>query len=109
MAVEGLIRPGTQAAHGVSKTDMEKRAKVEKWKRNVLKDLSMFISPNRLCVRNLPEHVGDVSLKKTFLNCLEDKKAATITECKVIKDFHSKAGPKQQGKSKGYAFVTFTK
>lgn len=51
LAVEGLIRPGTRAAQGVSQTDMEKRAKLEKWKRNVLKDLSMFISPNRLCVR----------------------------------------------------------
>ena len=41
----------------------------------VLKDLSMFVSPVRLCVRNLPDHINDQALKRVFAKCLEDKTA----------------------------------
>ncbi len=47
LAVEGLVRRGTQAAVGVSDQDMQKRVSLERWKRGMLKDLNMFVSPYR--------------------------------------------------------------
>ena len=44
-----------------------KRAKVEKWKRQMLKDLNAFISPTRLCFRNIPETYSDAQLKKIIV------------------------------------------
>ena len=54
LAVEGSVRKGTQAAIGVSEADLQKRVQVEKWKRGMLKDLNMFISPYRYCL--ITEH-----------------------------------------------------
>ncbi len=97
LAREGLVREGTKAAEGVSKTDLDLRVNLEKRKRQMLKDLNRFISPTRLCFRNMPEDVTD-----TKLNKLVKKFAAGIktTECKVMKDMKS-------GKSKGFGFVAF--
>ena len=99
LAVEGLVRQGTQAAEGVSKSDLEKRAKVEKWKRQMLKDLNAFISPTRLCFRNIPPSYSDAQLKKLVVKNVA--KNAKITECKVIREM------KGAGESKGYGFLAF--
>jgi nucleolar protein 4 len=48
-------------------------------KRQKLKNLNIFISPLRLCVRNIPVNVDDAELKKVFKDAAEDKKA-TVTE-----------------------------
>ena len=66
----------------------------------MLKDLNMFISPNRLCVRNLPPTLTDQQLRRVFLKAVGEKKAK-LTEAKVIKDMRAK------GTSKGYGFVAF--
>ncbi|WAR08342.1 RBM28-like protein [Mya arenaria] len=66
LAREGLIRPGTQAAEGLSKADLDKRIKVEELKRHKLKNINIFISPLRLCVRNIPATVDDQQLRKIF-------------------------------------------
>ncbi len=103
LAVEGLVRRGTQAAIGLSEADLVKREKVDKWKRAMLKNLNMFISPNRLCFRNLPPHIGDKSLRKLALKHLKDQgKDVRISEAKVIRDLNL-------DQSKGYGFVTLGK
>ncbi|TRY61643.1 hypothetical protein TCAL_06672 [Tigriopus californicus] len=104
LAVEGLIRKGTRAAQGVSEADMTKRTQVDRWKRGILKDLNMFVSPFRLCVRNLPPDFSDMKLKKLFVKHATPK--AGITESKIIRDM-TKLDKDGLGKSKGYGFVTF--
>ena len=47
---------------GVSKNDLEKRTQLEKYKRSMLKNFNMFVSPVRLCVRNIPPTVDDKKL-----------------------------------------------
>ena len=79
-----VIRPGTQAAEGLSKVDLDKRMKVENVKRQKLKNENIFISPYRLCVRNLPPAVDDKQLKKIFLKSAGDQ-SAVVTE--VIEPF----------------------
>jgi len=105
LAREGLVREGTLAAEGVSKADMTKRTQLNRWKKNVLKDLNMFVSPLRLCVRNLPNHLTkDAALRVIIKKHCNDPNAK-VTECKIMRDM--KGGAKD-APSKGYAFVTFT-
>merc|ERR1712110_1310942 len=93
LAREGLVREGTLAAEGVSKEDMAKRNHLSKWKKQMLKDLTMFVSPTRLCIRNLPPDLDDKRLKKI----MRDFKKSTT------------AGSKGAvGASKGFGFVTYT-
>ena len=78
-----VIRVGTRAAQGVSALDMSKRQQNELWKRQMLRNLHMFISKERLCVHNLPLHLTDNQLKKLFLKHAPE--AAVVTEvCQPI-------------------------
>lgn len=61
-----VIRPGTLAAQGVSPTDMAKRQQNELWKKQMLRNLHMFISRERLCVHNIPPRMTDKQLAKLF-------------------------------------------
>jgi len=105
------VREGTLAAEGVSKQDMAKRAQLNRWKKGVLKDLNMFVSPVRLCVRNLPLQVTDKSLRILLKKHCDDPNAK-VTECKIMRDLKSTAGVggKKGGEapSKGYGFVTYS-
>merc|ERR1712192_285536 len=103
LAREGIIREGTAAAEGVSASDMTRRKVLEKQKKNMLKNLNMFVSPNRLCVRNLPPYVDDSKLRTLFAKAVP--KSARITEAKVMKDMTAPG----QVKSKEFGFVTFEK
>jgi len=94
---EGLIREGTKAAIGVSKSDLQLRVNLEKRKKEMLKDLNRFISKDRLCVRNLPLEITDDKLKALVLKFVEPK--PKIAELKVMKDMKT-------GKNKGFAFVS---
>ena len=96
---------GTSAAEGVSASDMTRRKVLEKQKKNMLKNLNMFVSANRLCVRNLPPYVDDSKLRTMFAK--EVPKNARITEAKVMKDMTGVAAG--QVKSKEFGFVTFEK
>ena len=64
---------GTLAATGVSKTELDKRQRCEKTKRQKLKNPDMFVSPLRLCIRNMPRAVTDEKLK-VFISLLNYKK-----------------------------------
>lgn len=45
---------------------MNKRATLNSTKKQLLKNLSIFVSPNRLCVHNLPLKLSDKTLRKLF-------------------------------------------
>eukprot|EP00096_Caligus_rogercresseyi_P011696 TRINITY_DN4697_c0_g1_i1.p1 TRINITY_DN4697_c0_g1~~TRINITY_DN4697_c0_g1_i1.p1 ORF type:complete len:472 (+),score=135.57 TRINITY_DN4697_c0_g1_i1:653-2068(+) len=92
LAREGLVREGTRAAADVSKSDLLLRTQMQKWKTSMLKDLSTFVSPFRLCIRNIPENLNDGALRKLF------KPYGALTEAKVIRD--EKVG-------KGFAKLAF--
>merc|ERR1711936_631437 len=104
LAREGIIREGTAAAEGVSASDMARRKVVEKQKKHLLKSLNMFVSSQRLVVRNLPDYVDDSKLRLIFAKHVP--KSAKITEAKVMKD---KATGTDKPKSKEFGFVTFHK
>lgn len=106
LAREGLIRAGMKAAEELSKTDLNKRLKIEMTKRQKLKDPNIFISPLRLCVHNIPTHVDDKELRKVYLDAVKDK-SALLTECRIMRDL-DRTNAKGLGKSRGYAFVAFT-
>lgn len=50
----------------MAKADLEKRVAVERTRVEKLKDPNTFVSPVRLCVRNLPTNVDDKKLRKIF-------------------------------------------
>lgn len=62
-----VIRPGSGAAADVSISDMNKRASLNQVKKQMLKNLNIFISPTRLCVHNLPPTFSDTKLRKLFV------------------------------------------
>jgi len=103
LAREGLIREGSLAASGVSESDMKRRKIVERQKKNLLKNLNMFVSSTRLCVRNLPPHVDQNKLRTIFSK--QVGKNAKITEAKVMMNMIGGGEPT----SKEFAFVSFEK
>ncbi|CAL8128843.1 unnamed protein product [Orchesella dallaii] len=101
---EGFIRPGSAAASDVSIPDMNKRASLNSVKKQMLKNLSIFISPTRLCVHNLPPNYSDTQLRKIFKKFAAP--GAVITEVRVMRDMND-IQLDGKGKSKGYGFVNF--
>merc|ERR1719471_2543325 len=99
LAREGIIREGTAAAEGVSKTDMDRRKMVQKQKKQMLSNLNMFVSSTRLCVRNLPPYIDDAKLKSIFAKNVP--KSAKIVEAKVMKDNKNEDKAKQISKGFG--------
>ncbi|CAM5086501.1 unnamed protein product [Eretmochelys imbricata] len=108
LAREGLIRAGTQAAEGMSTTDMAKRARFEELKRQKLKDQNIFVSRTRLCVHNLPKALDDQQLRQLLLHAAGGGPGLRIKECRVMRNLTAPAG-KGLGQSLGYAFVEFEK
>ncbi|KAI8489443.1 RNA-binding protein 28 [Branchiostoma belcheri] len=106
LAREGLIRPGTQAAAGLTEKDLAMRQKVEKIKREKLKNPAIFVSDVRLCVRNIPLNMGDKDLRRLYLKTLGDKNVY-ITESRVMRDLKN-VNSQGVGKSRGYGFITFS-
>ena len=85
LAREGLVREGTLAAEGVSKADMAKRTQLNRWKKTALKDLNMFVSPVRLCVRNLPSHLAkDKALRVLIKKHCNDPNAKVTGELALL-------------------------
>ncbi|XP_050393218.1 RNA-binding protein 28 isoform X1 [Patella vulgata] len=104
---EGYIRPGTEAAKTLEKTDINKRLRIEAVKRQKLKNPSVFVSATRLCVHNLPTTLDDQKLRKLFTKVVNDK-SSKITECRVMRDLN-RVNAQGVAKSRGYAFIEFTK
>ncbi|CAB3363081.1 Hypothetical predicted protein [Cloeon dipterum] len=102
---EGVILAGSTAAKGVSAEDMSYRLRLEQSKSQMLRNLSMVISPLRLAVHNLPDNYSDQSLRNAFKK--HAPAGSKITEAKIMRDL-KKVDSKGQGVSKGYGFVSFT-
>lgn len=64
---EGMIMAGSSASEGVSATDMAKRLRLEQLKSSMLKNLTRFISRERLTIHNLPDNYDDVKLRKMVI------------------------------------------
>ncbi|XP_059362756.1 RNA-binding protein 28 isoform X1 [Carassius carassius] len=105
LAREGLIRPGSKSAEGVSETDLAKRTRFEELKRAKLKDMNIYVSKTRLCVHNLPKNVDQQKLQKLCVSAAGGKELR-ITECRVMYDKKPIHG-QVIGKSLGYGFVEF--
>lgn len=111
LAKEGLVYPNSYEAEGVSKSDMEKRKKIEAANSQKLKLLHYFVSPTRLSVHNIPTNLSDQQLREIFERALGEQvgtKAANsvIKECRIMRDL---TRVKSTGvcKSRGYGFVEF--
>ncbi|KAJ3331737.1 RNA recognition motif-containing protein [Blyttiomyces sp. JEL0837] len=62
---EGVIFPGTEAAEGISPTELSKRQKSFAERRRLLEsNPNLFISRTRLSIRNLHPNVGDKFLRR---------------------------------------------
>merc|ERR1719419_2211055 len=111
LAREGFIRPGSDAAEGVSAADMNRRMKLVSLKKQKLKNTNFFISDTRLSVHNLPGTCDEKKLKSVFIDALSKggAKAAKVTECRIMRDggrlIAAKGGV---GKSRGFGFVSFS-
>lgn len=64
---EGMILAGSTASEGVSATDMAKRLRLEQLKSSMLKNLTRFISRERLTIHNLPDSYDDAKLRKMIV------------------------------------------
>jgi nucleolar protein 4 len=65
---EGMILAGSEAAEGVSASDMAKRLRLEQIKSQMLKNLTRFLARDRLTIHNLPESYDDDKLRKMVLS-----------------------------------------
>lgn len=65
---EGMILAGSEAAEGVSASDMAKRLRLEQIKSQMLKNLTRFIAKDRLTIHNLPESYDDEKLRKMVMS-----------------------------------------
>jgi len=104
-----LIRPGTTAANNMSEYDEKKRATLLQQVKNKLKLTTMFVSPTRLVIHNIPFTIRDEELRKMCLESCHNSKAR-ITECRIMRNktgADSKGKP-ILGKSKGFGFVEFS-
>ena len=102
---EGVIMAGSPAAVGVSAADMAKRLQIEQWKSQILRNLNMFVSRIRLVIHNLPATFDDAKLRKVVERYGPPN--AVIREARVMRDLKN-VDMKAVGKSKEYAFVSFT-
>ena len=102
LAMEGAIKEGTNAADGVSKTDMMKRKLALEAKKKKLKNISFFVSTDRLCIRNMPSTFSETNLKELM------SKYGRVAQVKIMRDV-KQANSAGIGKSRGYGFVQFAK
>lgn len=65
---EGMILAGSEAAEGVSASDMAQRLRLEQIKSSMLKNLTRFIARDRLTIHNLPENYDDAKLRKMVMS-----------------------------------------
>ncbi|XP_077049745.1 RNA-binding protein 28 isoform X2 [Siphateles boraxobius] len=105
LAREGLIRPGSKAAEGLSEADIAKRKRFDELKRAKLRDVNVYVSKTRLRVHNLPLSVNQPKFRKLCLSAAGGK-GVRITECRVMYDKKPIRG-QVMGKSLGYGFVEF--
>ncbi|GMS84571.1 hypothetical protein PENTCL1PPCAC_6746, partial [Pristionchus entomophagus] len=105
LARVGVIREGTEAAKGMSKSDAEKRRKLVQSMRKKLENLHMFISPTRLVIHNMPFSLTDDKLRELCEKA--GGEGASVVECRIWRDLHN-LDDKGVARSRGYGFVAFS-
>ncbi|KAJ8927691.1 hypothetical protein NQ314_019822 [Rhamnusium bicolor] len=103
---EGVILAGTKAAESVSASDMAKRLQIEQYKTQMLRNLNMFVSKDRLVVHNLPASWDDKKVRTLFQKY--GGPMAIVKEARIMRDMKN-VDAQGIGKSKEYGFVAFTK
>lgn len=83
---------------------MAKRLQLEQYKTQMLRNLNMFVSRNRLIIHNLPPTWDDSKLRILFKKHAGPK--AVIIETRIMRDL-KQLDSKGVGKSKEYGFVTY--
>lgn len=78
LSKEGVIVAGSEAADGVSVSDMAKRHHLERVKNQMLKNLNRFMSKERLTVHNIPDNFDSIKLRKVVENHTKLKVRRTI-------------------------------
>lgn len=89
MAKEGLVDEKSEAAEGMSKTDMAKRRRLEMEKKTKLANPNFFVSSTRLMVQNIPEHLDEKELKRLFVSAVKQhatKELPRVVQAKVLKN-----------------------
>ncbi|GMT15044.1 hypothetical protein PFISCL1PPCAC_6341, partial [Pristionchus fissidentatus] len=105
LARVGVIREGTAAANGMSKSDTMKRKNMVQAMRKKLENLHMFISPTRLAIHNLPFSLSDEKLREMCEK--SGGEGANVLECRIWRDLNN-VDEKGVARSRGYGFVAFS-
>lgn len=98
-----MILPDSAALKGVSRTDLAKRIRIEEYKTQMLKNLNMFVSRERLVVHNLPLTWDDKKFRELCKKFAGE--GAKIKEARIMRNMRD-IGLDGLGKSKGFGFVT---
>lgn len=101
-----VILAGTKAAEGVSASDMAKRLQLEQYKTQMLRNLNMYISRERLIIHNLPATWDDNKLRILFKKYAGE--GAVIKEVRIMRDIRN-VDATGVGTSKEHGFVSFTR
>ena len=104
MANVGMLDPDSEAFQELSKPDQVKRMRAEAEKKEKLKNPNIFVSKDRLSVRNLPITMDDKGLK--VLCAKHTPKGSSVKSAKVMRDMNRME--KGIGRSKGFGFVAFS-
>ena len=99
---EGVIMAKSEAAKGVSQSDMAQRLRLEQKNSQMLKNLNRFVARDRLTIHNLPPSYGNKELREM----VKKHTGENAKECRVMRENKPTFG-NPLGKSKGYGFLSF--
>ncbi|KAF2071767.1 hypothetical protein CYY_006913 [Polysphondylium violaceum] len=104
----GKILQGSKEGNQLNEKDWKLRSEADKENNTKLKvNPNYYVSPTRLCFRNIPLHINDISLKHACMKALKEKNSkAKIVFSKVTVD-KERISADGKPKSKGFGFVEF--
>ena len=110
LAQEGDIHEASAAADGVSKSDIDKRRRSNEERQLKLKNPNYFVSRTRLSVRNIPPEIDSKTLKKMFIEAVQQRATQAIPKVLHAKLLYDNDKMDENGKprSKGMGFIEFT-
>ena len=110
LAQEGDIHEASAAADGVSKSDIDKRRRSNEERQLKLKNPNFFISRTRLSVRNIPPEIDSKTLKKMFIEAVQQRATQAVPQVLHAKLLYDNEKMDENGKprSKGMGFIEFT-
>ena len=110
LAQEGDIHEASAAADGVSKSDIDKRRRSNEERQLKLKNPNFFISRTRLSVRNIPPEIDSKTLKKMFIEAVQQRATQAVPKVLHAKLLYDNEKMDENGKprSKGMGFIEFT-